>query len=86
MNTTPDPSAMKDALWRHLYRSRSLERTVWQGAVKSALLQQKLLDIMADYMAGTISTEQYMAQVGTAYLRVSTMYLMLSFPLEERVN
>jgi len=59
---------------------------MWQRATQQALMQQELAAIAADLTAGTITIGQAVAQSHTAAIRIGTMYLMLGFPLEDRMN
>ena len=74
------------ALWRLLYAQRALERQQWQGAVKAVLMQQALETIAADLTAGRITVDQAITRAQRDAMRIGTMYLLLGFPLEERMN
>lgn len=75
-----------EAIYRIVYSISAGLRGELQAAVMRWALEQAIMDIAVAMGDGEIGLEQAMARLARDLMRVETMFLALSFPLEERMN
>lgn len=80
------PWVTEKEIRRTLNKISHLDRRIWQQTIKAATLQKAIEDIAAGVVDGTLPVATALARLEKERIRVETMFLALSFPLEERMN
>lgn len=72
--------------WRIIYRARAMERDMRRAMVVRILMEKEVGVIAAELAGERITIATAIARAERAAMRIETRHLLLSFPLEERVN